>query len=67
MAYPLSSGSVTSLSDILSYTDTVNWLIGATKTGKTSFLLRFIGSLPRGKDIYVLDTSGKIQKDSTMY
>ena len=59
MAYPLSSGSVTSLSDILSYTDTVNWLIGATKTGKTSFLLRFIGSLPRGKDIYVLDTSGK--------
>ena len=59
MAYPLSSGSVTSLSDILSFTDTVNWLIGATKTGKTSFLLRFIGSLPRGKDIYVLDTSGK--------
>ena len=59
MAYPLSSGSVTSLSDILSYTDTVNWLIGATKTGKTSFLLRFIGSLPRGKDIYVMDTSGK--------
>ncbi len=59
MAYPLSSGSVTSLSNILSFTDTVNWLIGATKTGKTSFLLRFIGSLPRGNDIYVLDTSGK--------
>ena len=59
MAFPLSSGSVTSLANILSYTDTVNWLIGATKTGKTSFLLRFIGSLPRGKDIYVLDTSGK--------
>ena len=59
MAYPLSNGSVTSLSDILSYTDTVNWIIGATKTGKTTFLSHFIGSLPRGKDIYVLDTSGK--------
>ena len=59
MAYPLSNGSVTSLSDILSYTDTVNWIIGATKTGKSTFLSRFIGSLPRGKDIYVLDTSGK--------
>ena len=59
MAYPLSSGSVTSLSDILSYTDAVNWVIGSTKTGKTSFLTRFIRSLPRGKDIYVLDTSGK--------
>ena len=59
MAYPLSSGSVISLSDILSYTDTVNWIIGASKTGKTTFLSRFIGSLPSGKDIYVLDTSGK--------
>ena len=59
MAYPLSSGSVTSLSDILSYTDTVNWIIGASKTGKTTFLSRFIGSLPKGKDIYLLDTSGK--------
>ena len=59
MAYPLSSGSVTSLSDILSYTDAVNWIIGASKTGKTTFLSRFIGSLPRGKDIYLLDTSGK--------
>ena len=59
MAYPLSSGSVTGLSDILSYSDTVNWIIGATKTGKTTFLSHFIGSLPRGKDIYVLDTSGK--------
>ena len=59
MAYPLSSGSVISLSDILSYTDTVNWIIGASKTGKTTFLSRFIGSLPNGKDIYVLDTSGK--------
>ena len=59
MAYPLTSGSVTSLSDILSYTDAVNWVIGSTKTGKTSFLTRFIRSLPRGKDIYVLDTSGK--------
>ena len=56
MAYPLSSGSVISLSDILSYTDTVNWIIGASKTGKTTFLSRFIGSLPSGKDIYVLDT-----------
>ena len=59
MAFPLSSGSVTSLANILSYTDTVNWIIGASKTGKTTFLCRFIGSLPRGKDIYVLDTSGK--------
>ena len=59
MAYPLSSGSVTGLSDILSYSDTVNWIIGATKTGKTTFLSHFIGSLPRGKEIYVLDTSGK--------
>ena len=59
MAYPLSSGSVTSLSDILSYTDAVNWVIGSTKTGKTSFLSNLIRSLPRGKDIYVLDTSGK--------
>ena len=59
MAYPLSSGSVISLSDILSYTDTVNWIIGASKTGKTTFLSRFIDSLPSGKDIYVLDTSGK--------
>lgn len=59
MAYPFSSGSVISLSDILSYTDTVNWIIGASKTGKTTFLSRFIGSLPSGKDIYVLDTSGK--------
>ena len=59
MAYPLSSGSVTSLSDILSYTDAVNWVIGSTKTGKTSFLSNLIPSLPRGKDIYVLDTSGK--------
>ena len=37
----------------------MNWIIGATKTGKTTFLSHFIGSLPRGKDIYVLDTSGK--------
>ena len=59
MAYPLSSGSVTSLSDILSYTDTVNWIIGASKTGKTTFLSRFISSLPREKKIYLLDTSGK--------
>ena len=59
MAYPLSSGSVTSLSDILSYTDTVNWIIGASKTGKTTFLSRFISSLPREKNIYLLDTSGK--------
>ena len=59
MAYPLSSGSVTSLSDILSYTDAVNWVIGSTKTGKTSFLSNLIRSLTRGKDIYVLDTSGK--------
>ena len=59
MAYPLTSGSVTSLSDILSYTDAVNWVIGSTKTGKTSFLSNLIRSLPRGKDIYVLDTSGK--------
>ena len=59
MAYPLSSGSVTSLSDILSYTDTVNWIIGASKTGKTTFLSRFISSLPRGKNVYLLDTSGK--------
>ena len=59
MAYPLSSGSVTSLSDILSYTETVNWIIGDSKTGKSTFLSRFIGSLPRGKDIYLLDTSGK--------
>ena len=59
MAYPLSSGSVTGLSDILSYSDTVNWIIGATKTGKTTFLSHFIGSLPRGKEIYVQDTSGK--------
>ena len=59
MAYPLSSGSVTSLSDILSYTDTVNWIIGDSKTGKTKFLSRFISSLPREKNIYLLDTSGK--------
>ena len=59
MAYPLSSGSVTSLSDILSYTDTVNWVIGSSKTGKTTFLSHLIGSLPKGKDIYLLDTSGK--------
>ena len=59
MAYPLSSGGVISLSDILSYTDTVNWLIGASKTGKTTFLSRFISSLPREKNIYLLDTSGK--------
>ena len=59
MAYPLSSGSVTSLSDILFYTDTVNWIIGASKTGKTTFLSRFISSLPREKNIYLLDTSGK--------
>ena len=59
MAYPLSSGSATSLSDILSYTDTVNWIIGASKTGKTTFLSRFISSLPREKNIYLLDTSGK--------
>ena len=59
MAYPLSSGSVLSLSDVLSYTDTVNWIIGDSKTGKTKFLSRFISSLPREKNIYLLDTSGK--------
>ena len=59
MAYPLSSGSVTSLSDILSYTDTVNWIIGDSKTGKSTFLSHFISSLPREKNIYLLDTSEK--------
>ena len=59
MAYPLSSGSVLSLSDILSFTDAVNWIIGDSKTGKTTFLSRFIRSLPREKNIYLLDTSGK--------
>ena len=59
MAYPLSSGSVLSLSDILSFTDAVNWIIGDSKTGKTTFLSRFICSLPREKNIYLLDTSGK--------
>ena len=59
MAYPLSSGSVLSLSDILSFTDAVNWILGDSKTGKTTFLSRFIRSLPREKNIYLLDTSGK--------
>ena len=59
MAYPLSSSSVLSLSDILSFTDAVNWIIGDSKTGKTTFLSRFICSLPREKNIYLLDTSGK--------
>ncbi len=59
MAYPLSSGSVLSLSDILSFTDAVNWIIGDSKTGKTTFLSRFIRSLPKEKNIYLLDTSGK--------
>ena len=59
MAYPLSSSSVLSLSDILSFTDAVNWIIGDSKTGKTTFLSRFIRSLPREKNIYLLDTSGK--------
>ena len=59
MAYPLSSSSVLSLSDILSFTDAVNWIIGDSKTGKTTFLSRFIRSLPKEKNIYLLDTSGK--------
>ena len=38
MAFPLTGGTVTSLSEILSYRDSVNWIIGASKTGKTTFL-----------------------------
>ena len=59
MAYPLSNESVTSVSDILSYSDTVNWIIGASRTGKTTFLARFIETLPQERDIYLFDTSGK--------
>lgn len=59
MAFPLTGGTVTSLSEILSYRDSVNWIIGASKTGKTTFLAKFIQTLPKEQNVYLLDTSGK--------
>lgn len=59
MAFPLSNSSAASLSDVLCYADTVNWILGASKTGKTTFLSRFIQALPPKKNIYLFDTSGK--------
>ncbi len=64
MSFPLAKNDVTSLSEILNYSDSVNWILGASKTGKTSFLSNFILTLPQDKNIYVLDTSGKfVQND----
>ena len=64
MSFPLAKNDVTSLSEILNYSDSVNWMLGASKTGKTSFVSNFILTLPQDKNIYVLDTSGKfVQND----
>ena len=52
-----------SVYDILRYSEGINFILGATKSGKTTFLKRFILSQPQQKDIYLLDTSGKNVKN----
>ena len=59
MTFPLTKSDVTSLSEILNYNDSVNWVLGASKTGKTTFLSKLILSIPKDKKVFLLDTSGK--------
>ena len=59
MTFPLTKSDVASLSEILNYSDSVNWVLGASKTGKTSFLSKLILSIPTDKKVFLLDTSGK--------
>ena len=45
-----------SLYDVLKYADTVNFVLGASNSGKTSFLKKFILSQDSSQRIYVFDT-----------
>ena len=47
-----------SLFDVLKYTETVNFILGASKSGKTSFLKKIVISQDSSQNIYLLDTSG---------
>ena len=47
-----------SLYDVLNYRKTVNFLLGASKTGKTTFLGKLISTLPPAQKIFLLDTAG---------
>ena len=46
-----------SLYDVLKYSDTVNFVLGASKSGKTSFLRKLILSQEPEQKTYLLDTS----------
>ena len=46
-----------SLFDVLDYTDTVNFVLGSSKTGKSSFLIKLVRSLNSSQRVYLLDTS----------
>ena len=59
MTFPLAKNDAVSLSEILTYSDSVNWVLGASRTGKTTFLSKLIYTLPQDKKIFLLDTAGK--------
>ena len=46
-----------SLYDVLRYSETVNFILGASKSGKTTFLKKLIFSQDSDQKIYLLDTS----------
>ena len=46
-----------SLFDVLNYADTVNFVLGASKSGKTSFLRKLVCSQNSSQKVYLLDTS----------
>lgn len=48
-----------SLFELLRYTETVNFVLGNSRSGKTSFMKKFILAQPEEQKLFLYDTSGK--------
>ena len=57
MALPLSHGRVVSLEEVLNYEEGISFILGSSRSGKSTFLSVLIRGFPDSKKVFLIDTS----------
>ena len=57
MAFPLTHGRVVSLEEVLNYEEGISFVLGSSRSGKSTFLSLLIKAFPESKKVFLIDTS----------
>lgn len=63
MAFPLQNENVVAASEILGYEERVSFVLGSSRSGKSTFLSKIISAFPKKKKVFLIADSNEIENN----